>query len=83
MRAFVEAFINMRFEPSGMTTDPDLRFASSIMDYLFRWLQAKFLPEERQGEQLDLPIAEERPPAAVSRRDPADARGRRYLDALR
>ena len=36
LRAFVEAFTNMRFEPAGMTDDPDIRFASSIMDYLFR-----------------------------------------------
>ncbi|MFM7092966.1 MAG: vitamin B12-dependent ribonucleotide reductase, partial [Actinomycetota bacterium] len=35
LRAFVEAFTNMRFEPAGMTDDPDIRIASSIMDYLF------------------------------------------------
>jgi ribonucleoside-diphosphate reductase alpha chain len=48
LRAFVEAFVNMRFEPAGMTDDPDIRFASSIMDYLFRRLAIEYLtPEER------------------------------------
>ena len=41
LRAFVEAFTNMRFEPAGMTDDPDIRFATSIMDYLFRKLGAR------------------------------------------
>ncbi|MFM8380707.1 MAG: vitamin B12-dependent ribonucleotide reductase, partial [Actinomycetota bacterium] len=43
MRAFVEAFVNMRFEPAGMTDDPDIRFAASIMDYLFRRLALEYL----------------------------------------
>src|SRR6185503_17627497 len=48
LRAFVEAFTNMRFEPAGMTDDPDIRFASSIMDYLFRKLALIYLqPAER------------------------------------
>jgi ribonucleoside-diphosphate reductase alpha chain len=48
MRAFVEAFVNSRFEPAGMTDDPDIRFASSIMDYLFRKLALVYLkPAER------------------------------------
>ncbi|MFM8856678.1 MAG: vitamin B12-dependent ribonucleotide reductase [Actinomycetota bacterium] len=49
MRAFVEAFVNMRFEPAGMTDDPDIRFAASIMDYLFRRLALEYLSyDERQ-----------------------------------
>ncbi|MDH5236624.1 MAG: vitamin B12-dependent ribonucleotide reductase [Acidimicrobiia bacterium] len=48
LRAFVEAFVGMRFEPAGMTDDPDLRIASSLMDYLFRKLAVMYLtPEER------------------------------------
>ncbi|MDP6760310.1 MAG: vitamin B12-dependent ribonucleotide reductase [Acidimicrobiales bacterium] len=48
LRAFVEAFTGMRFEPAGMTDDPDLRIASSIIDYLFRRLAVEYLtPEER------------------------------------
>ncbi len=48
LRAFVEAFVGMRFEPAGMTDDPDLRIASSLMDYLFRKLAVMYLsPAER------------------------------------
>ena len=48
VRAFVEAFVNSRFEPAGMTDDPDIRFASSIMDFLFRKLALIYLqPAER------------------------------------
>ena len=43
LRSFVEAFTNMRFEPAGMTDDPDIRFASSILDYLFRRLAVEYL----------------------------------------
>jgi ribonucleoside-diphosphate reductase alpha chain len=50
MRAFVEAFTNMRFEPAGMTDDPDIRFASSIMDYLFRRLALHYLTYDERAE---------------------------------
>ncbi len=48
LRSFVEAFTGMRFEPAGMTDDPDLRIANSLMDYLFRKLALLYLsPDER------------------------------------
>jgi ribonucleoside-diphosphate reductase alpha chain len=48
LRAYVETFTNMRFEPAGMTDDPDIRFATSILDYIFRRLAVDYLsPEER------------------------------------
>jgi ribonucleoside-diphosphate reductase alpha chain len=50
LRAFVEAFTNMRFEPAGMTDDPDIRFASSIMDYLFRRLALEYLSLDERAE---------------------------------
>jgi ribonucleoside-diphosphate reductase alpha chain len=50
LRAFVEAFTNMRFEPAGMTDDPDIRFASSIMDYLFRRLAIEYLSVDERAE---------------------------------
>jgi len=50
LSAFVDAFIGMRFEPAGMTDDPDLRIASSLIDYLFRRLAVDYLTiEERQA----------------------------------
>jgi ribonucleoside-diphosphate reductase alpha chain len=50
IRAFVEAFTNMRFEPAGMTDDPDIRFASSIMDYLFRRLAIEYMTYDERAE---------------------------------
>ncbi|MCX6538937.1 MAG: vitamin B12-dependent ribonucleotide reductase [Acidobacteria bacterium] len=44
----VEKFSHMRFEPSGMTKNPQVRFAKSIVDYVFRWLATKFLSTEAQ-----------------------------------
>jgi len=50
LETFVEKFINMKFEPSGMTNDPDIRFASSLLDYVFRRLALDNLPTEtREG----------------------------------
>jgi len=47
---YVSKFINSRFEPSGMTNDPDIRFASSLMDYIFRRLALEYLSPERRAE---------------------------------
>ena len=55
LEAYVEKFINMRFEPSGMTNDPDIRFASSLVDYIFRRLALEYLPVE-QREALGIKI---------------------------
>jgi ribonucleoside-diphosphate reductase alpha chain len=46
LEAYVQKFINMRFEPSGMTGDPDIRFASSLVDYIFRRLALEYLSED-------------------------------------
>ncbi|MCK9928384.1 vitamin B12-dependent ribonucleotide reductase [Frankia sp. Mgl5] len=50
LEAYVSKFINMRFEPAGMTDDPDVRIAQSIMDYLFRRLALDYLTEEQRAE---------------------------------
>jgi ribonucleoside-diphosphate reductase alpha chain len=50
LRAFVEAFVGMRFEPAGMTDDPDIRIASSLLDYLFRRLAVEYLPAAERTE---------------------------------
>jgi ribonucleoside-diphosphate reductase alpha chain len=42
----VRNFSHMRFEPSGMTTNPEIPFAQSVIDYLFRWLASQFLPTD-------------------------------------
>jgi ribonucleoside-diphosphate reductase alpha chain len=47
--AYVAKFVNMRFEPSGMTDDQDIRMAQSIMDYIFRRLALDHLPYEKRA----------------------------------
>lgn len=42
----VEKFVNSRFEPAGFTANPEIRMTTSIVDYIFRWLKAKFLDKQ-------------------------------------
>ncbi len=46
LRVLVEKFSHMRFEPSGFTNNKDIPIAKSILDYIFRWLGKKFMPED-------------------------------------
>jgi ribonucleoside-diphosphate reductase alpha chain len=48
LQALVDKFSHARFEPSGMTKNPEVRFAKSIVDYIFRWMATKFLSAEAQ-----------------------------------
>jgi ribonucleoside-diphosphate reductase alpha chain len=50
LEVYVSKFSHMRFEPSGMTNDADIRVAKSIVDYIFRWMGKKFLSSEQQEE---------------------------------
>ena len=50
LRVYVETLTNTRFEPAGMTDDPDLRIASSILDYIFRRLAVDYLSLEERTE---------------------------------
>ncbi|MBN1174939.1 MAG: vitamin B12-dependent ribonucleotide reductase, partial [Micromonosporaceae bacterium] len=50
LETWVAKFINMRFEPAGMTDDPDIRMASSVVDYIFRRLALDYLPYESRAE---------------------------------
>jgi ribonucleoside-diphosphate reductase alpha chain len=59
LEAFVNKFVNMRFEPSGMTDDPDIRMAQSIVDYIFRRLALDYLDYDSR-EALGIFTAEER-----------------------
>ena len=63
LETYVSKFINMKFEPSGMTNDPDIRFASSLVDYVFRKLALDYLPEDKR-EALGIRSIEERTAAA-------------------
>jgi len=48
LQSLVDKFSHSRFEPSGMTKNPEVRFAKSIVDYIFRWLATKFLSHDAQ-----------------------------------
>ena len=48
LQDLVDKFSHVRFEPSGMTKNPDVRFAKSIVDYIFRWMATKFLSPDAQ-----------------------------------
>lgn len=65
LQCLVDKFSHMRFEPSGFTGNPQLPYAKSIMDYIFRWLELKFLEAAPEMEaQRSLPF--EAPAAAIS-----------------
>jgi ribonucleoside-diphosphate reductase alpha chain len=59
LETYVSKFVNMRFEPAGMTDDPDVRMASSVVDYLFRRVALDQLPKDKR-DQLGILTAEER-----------------------
>ena len=59
LEAYVSKFINMRFEPAGMTDDPDVRMAQSIMDYVFRRLALDYLDFDTRSF-MGIHTAEER-----------------------
>jgi len=84
LKVLVDKFINVRYEPSGITANPDIRFAKSITDYVFRWVALKFLPDHpvaaehrRQGAERDAAAAaggNGKPASAGVTPDPAAVR---------
>jgi ribonucleoside-diphosphate reductase alpha chain len=85
LQDLVDKFSHVRFEPAGMTRNPDVRFAKSIVDYIFRWMATKFLSPESQyragvnnvqetvttPEQLTLDVAAMAKPAPAPEAAPA------------
>ncbi len=67
--SYVAKFTNMRFEPAGMTDDPDIRIATSMMDYIFRRLALDHLPYDQRAELGILSAAERA--AQLAGQDPA------------
>ena len=58
LESYVAKFTNMRFEQAGITDDPDIRIASSVMDYIFRRLALDYLPYEQRADLSVLSAAE-------------------------
>jgi ribonucleoside-diphosphate reductase alpha chain len=72
LEVYVSKFSHMRFEPSGMTNDADIRVAKSIVDYIFRWMGKKFLTVDQQ-EEIGILSAEVRARLAEGYRNGGDA----------
>jgi len=76
---YVSKLSHMRFEPSGLTNDADIRVAKSIVDYIFRWFGKKFLTPEQQEEagilspEVKAMLADRYASGAAAPADPADA----------
>jgi ribonucleoside-diphosphate reductase alpha chain len=51
LKVLCDKFSHTRFEPSGWTPNPEIRYAKSVMDYIFRWLAHKFLPRDAQPRE--------------------------------
>ncbi len=77
LKFYVDKFSHVRFEPSGWTGNPQIPYAKSIMDYIFRWLGAKFLGPEyalgEAGESTKLKPTEEDPQRDLFAPTAADA----------
>jgi ribonucleoside-diphosphate reductase alpha chain len=78
LRVLIDKFSHVRFEPSGHTGYPEIPYAKSIVDYIFRWLASKFLPREeqiqtgvhlREGAQPSVPA----PVPSVGPQDPLES----------
>jgi len=75
LQFLVDKFAHMRFEPSGFTKNPQIPYAKSIVDYLFRWMASKFLDEEAKREvgiiADESAAAERKEPVAIAASAPA------------
>jgi ribonucleoside-diphosphate reductase alpha chain len=79
LETWVAKFTNMRFEPAGITDDPDIRMVSSVLDYIFRRLALDHLPYDQRADLGILSVAErsavldgEDPPAVGDEVDPEE-----------
>jgi ribonucleoside-diphosphate reductase alpha chain len=79
LEKWVEKFTNMRFEPAGITDDPDVRIASSVLDYVFRRLALDHLPYETRADmgilsasERSAQLAGEDPAALAEEQDPGE-----------
>ncbi|WP_035735497.1 vitamin B12-dependent ribonucleotide reductase [Glycomyces arizonensis] len=78
LEKYVEKFTNMRFEPAGMTDDPDIRMAASVVDYIFRRLALDYLPYDERAA-LGILTTDERT-AEVNGEDPSKVNAESAVD---
>ncbi|GAE79146.1 ribonucleotide reductase [Cutibacterium acnes JCM 18920] len=80
LESFAQKFSNLKFEPAGMTDDPDIRISSSIIDYVFRRLALDYLDFDERAELVSTPLPSV---LATSRRGPTCLMRRMSLSTLR
>jgi ribonucleoside-diphosphate reductase alpha chain len=73
LRALVDKFVNSRFEPSGYTGNPKIRYAKSVVDYIGRWLGAKFISPDYLDNDAALGESEARTVTVVASTPEASA----------
>jgi ribonucleoside-diphosphate reductase alpha chain len=69
LKVFVDKLVNTRFEPSGITPNPSIRFVSSVLDYIARWLGGRFISTDylklNNGEQIATVVPMQAAPAMM------------------
>jgi ribonucleoside-diphosphate reductase alpha chain len=80
LEAYVSKFMNMRFEPAGMTDDPDVRLATSIVDYVFRRLAIDYLDEPTR-RRLGIMTSEERSDLVKGKGENGNGNGNGHAEA--
>jgi ribonucleoside-diphosphate reductase alpha chain len=66
LRALVDKFVNSRFEPSGYTGNPQIRYAKSIVDYIGRWLGGKFISPDYLDADAAAAVTTETVPTVIA-----------------
>ncbi len=66
LEALVKKFSHQRFDPSGMTTNPEIPFAKSVVDYIFRWLGITFLKDYRKANAVRRPVKADASPVPAA-----------------
>jgi ribonucleoside-diphosphate reductase alpha chain len=67
LEALVNKFSHMRFEPMGYTSNPDIKIAKSVVDYIFRWMGIRYLPGYREANTMTVPKMADEDAAGVQR----------------
>lgn len=75
LEVLVNKFSHTRFEPMGHTTNPDIRIAKSVVDYIFRWLGITFLPGYREANKGMSPVGKEKDGSEAEAKSPIDGNG--------
>ncbi len=82
LEAFCDMYTNMRFEPAGMTDDPDIRFATSLVDYIFRRLAVEYLDTDKRKDLGILTVHERLQPTLPGVEEEVDAQVTDKLELL-